>query len=94
MTTRQHRDPLPTQEQRLLDQGRDLQDVLRFLHANDCTIVESIKATMRLTGSSLTDAKHAVHTSRPSREHREEHDAFHAALIAHLEAIKPELVAS
>ena len=94
MTTSQHDDPLPTQAHRLLDQGEDLQDVLGYLRANGCTIVESIKATMRLTGTSLAEAKQTVHTSRAWSDRREAHDAFHAVLVEHLEAIAPEFVAS
>lgn len=92
MNSMQNRDILLVRAEGLLAEGHEMQEVLRFVPANGCTIVESIKATMQLTGVSLGNAKQLVHTSEDWNDLRASHDAFHHALIEHVEAIDREPV--
>ena len=55
----------------------NVEDRLRFLRANGYTVIDSIKATMRLTGTSLGQAKHTMHTSEAWSDFRDVHDEFH-----------------
>jgi len=55
----------------------DIDAALRFLRANGNSVIDSIKATMQLTGTSLGQAKHTVHTSETWSDLRDVHDEFH-----------------
>lgn len=66
--------------------GGDLEEVLRFLRANGFSVIDSIKATMELTGASLATAKETVHRSEAWRDRRGTHDEFHRTLVEDVEA--------
>ena len=83
-------DALLDEARRRLGSGQDLQDVPRFLRASGCSMTDSIKATMRLTGASLAQAKRTVHTSEAWSDLRGAHDEFHRALEESLEINRSE----
>lgn len=66
--------------------GGDLEEVLRFLRANGFSVIDSIKATMEVTGASLAAAKKKVHRSEAWRDRRGTHDEFHRTLVEDVEA--------
>jgi hypothetical protein len=73
-------DALMKTAQQMLRGGQDIEDVLRFLRSEGCTIIDSIKLTKLLTGMSLGAAKELVHTSQAWRDRREANDRFHDVL--------------
>jgi ribosomal protein L7/L12 len=79
------RTALETARERFVIDG-DLEAVLRFLRENGCSIIESIKATMELTGAPLAAAKETVHGSDAWRDRRGAHDEFHRTLAEDVEA--------
>jgi ribosomal protein L7/L12 len=79
------RDRLLADARELLDDEHDIEQVLRFLRAAGFGMIDSIKATMALTGVPLGEAKRLVHTSAAWADRRAEHDALHRAVAEAVE---------
>ncbi len=65
----------------ILKEGGSIDSVLSLLRQNGYSRVKSIKAIMRLTNSSLAEAKNLVHLSPTWRDVREETERFHDLLL-------------
>ena len=69
--------PLLLECRRMLESGQDVETILHFLRAQDCSVIESAKILIALEGVSLQEAKQILHLSETWSDKRQEFETLH-----------------